>query len=512
MRSAAGEKQGWFIIVIMNKRHGFFYTGLVILLLGLLCSGCQITNMFAVTPPPQESTTPQLGLDQVTEIPTLPMITSTPTPSVGSSVNYTAPSDIFIQVNKEVLPSKSYEQVVIFGTVSGFTAQTDSWGNYVSSNAIEISHHSGTVFKVNCDDFCFHVDARRNLVSSSVIKEGSEVIVFGAAGEEVTDIEADLIAVHTLAETEPVTNLPDMSQIGSNLIYTEYELAGIPKMNPLRIQGVDPTPESTATPIAAYSQADPAAAGSGEPTAAYDYGYYSYYLPTSTPNRPSRTATPGVTETAEPTPTQTLNERLTARLSHSLETRSTYSFGSYGEKYTIYIEYEKDQNRDPRHPTRAMLDLESNGYTFKEYWIPYVENPMFYNWGIVNWGGDWYMPLRMSVDIDPEPGVVDLIVSDRTLRSQTNFDAQKGYLRSFGYSIINRVLFYFYQKENGYGISIGLQDYDLGFDDIPFGYIGTYAEIAPFYADDMITFFGHRNGKWYYVELELDPQYRSYYW
>ena len=72
--------------------------------------------------------------------------------------------------------------------------------------------------------------------------------------------------------------------------------------------------------------------------------------------------------------------------------------------------------------------------------------------------------------------------------------------------------FVFYQKENGYGVSIGLTDYDLGFDDIPFGYLGTYAEMVPFYSDDLITFFGHRNGKWYYVELGPQDPNAGYYW
>ncbi len=482
------------------------------IMFGLMCSGCQIIDMFSATPVPLEVSTPQLGLNQVTEIPTLPIVTSTPTPSVGSSVDYVPPDDIFIQVTGEMLPSKAYDPVVIFGTITGYTAQTDSWGNLLTTGALEISHHSGTEFRVVCDDFCFYTDARRNLIPSSAAKEGSEVIIFGAAGDEVTDINADLIAVHTLAEKPQNTNIPDMSQLGGNLIYTEYELAGMPKMNPIRIEGVELPPEPTATPTAGLSAESTDTDNGSQTTENYDYGYYSYYLPTSTPNRPLLTLTPETVETPVPTPTQTLNDRLTERLDHSLETRSTYSFGAYGEKYTIYIEYDLEQNRDPRHPTRAMLDLESNGYTFSEYWIPYVENPMFYNWGIVNYGGDWYMPLRVSVDIDPEPGVVDLIVSDRTLRSQTNYDAQKGYIRSFGYSIINRILFYFYQKENGYGISIGLQDYDLGFDDIPFGYVGQYAELVPFYSDDLITFFGHRDGKWYYVELGIDPLYNYYLW
>ena len=157
------------------------------------------------------------------------------------------------------------------------------------------------------------------------------------------------------------------------------------------------------------------------------------------------------------------------------------------------------------------MNVMSNGYDFTEFWFPYSQNPMFTNWGIVCYAGDWYLPIRVSVDIDPNPDVTDVIYTDRTIRSQQNYDRERGYIRSFGYSIIDRKLFYFYQNENGYGISIDRQDFDLGFDDIPFGYIGAFSEMDPFYADDMITFFGHRGSQWVYVELRAPENPYGYY-
>lgn len=472
----------------------------------LFFTGCQMLPMFHITPIPLETETPQLSLNQVTDIPTLPPVTPTPTLSEERSVRYEDPNDIFLQVTMESLPSKAFQKVIVFGTAGEAVTRTDEWGRTVATGGFRLYHHSGTEFEVNCDDFCFFTDARKNLVSSEKMTEGSEVIVFGASSEDVSILNADLVAIHVIRE-DPVPHEAEISDFPADLTYTEYELETFPRLNPISINAAAATSTPLPTPTEETPTADPYGYNTG-----YNYDYtYSYYLPTSTPNRPKRTPTPDETGTPEPTPTLSLDDRLSDRLNHSLETRSDYSFGPYGEKYSVYREYDQELNRDPSYPTRAVMNVESNGYPFAEYWIPYVQNPMFTNWGVVCYGGDWYLPLRLTVDIDPDPDVTDLVYSDRAIRSQRNFDKEKGYIRSFGYSIINRKLFYFFQNENGYGLSLYGRDYDLGFDDIPFGYISDYSELDPFYADDMITFFGHRGGRWFYVEIKgVENQYGYY--
>ncbi len=483
---------------------------LMLILTGcMLLSGCQMLPIFQLTPVPLETPTPQLSLNQVPEIPTLPPVTPTATLSAAQSVRYENPGDIFTQVHAEMLPEKAFQQVVIFGSVHSFTTETDAWGRTVSTGGFTLDHHSGSKFTVKCDDFCFFVDAKKNLISSDKLTEDSEVIVFGASVETATEINADAIAVHVIRE-DPVPQEANVSSLPTNLTYTEYDLASFPQLNPISIRAA----LKTATPVPALKEDEPTPT---EDPYAYNYGYgygydyYGYGRPTSTPNRPQRTSAPDETGTPEPTPTLSLDERLSDRLNHSLENRTNYTYGAYGENYSSYIEYDQDLNRDPSYPTRAVMNVQSNGYDFTEFWFPYSQNPMFTNWGIVCYGGDWYLPIRVSVDIDPNPDVTDVIYTDRTIRSQQNYDKERGYIRSFGYSIIDGKLFYFYQNENGYGISIDKQDYDLGFDDIPFGYIGAYSEMDPFYADDMITFFGHRGNQWVYVELKAAVNEYGYY-
>ena len=478
----------------MEKNFRFY---LLMILLGLVLSGCQMLPVFQITPVPLETETPQLSLNRVTDIPTLPPVTPTPTPSAGSLVNYVEPGDIFIQVKEEKLPENPLQEVVLFGTVAGFTLQTDAWGYVTSAGGFTMEHHSGTEFTINCDDFCFYIDAHKNLVPFSKLVEGSEVMVFGVSAEEVTEINADLVAIHVIRE-DPVPQQANVSGFPANVTYTEYELENFPTLNPLSIRAA----AATSTPIpTATEEAAEDPYGYSENNDTYGYDYYWYGRPTSTPNRPQRTPTVDETGTPTPTPTLTLDEHLKGRYNHSLEDRTDFRYGMYGEEYYAYLEYDQELNRDPSHPTRADLVVTSNGYDFTDYWIPYVENPMFTNWGVICSGGDWYLSFRLTVDINPDPGVTDLIYTDRTICSQQNYDRSRGYIRSFGYSIFNRQLFYFYENENGYGISLNYQDYDLGFDDIPFGYVADYAELSPFYSDDMITFFGHRGGKWYYVEI-----------
>lgn len=484
----------------MDKKMRIILKLLGLLILCTFMSGCRMLPIFQRTPVPLETVTPQLSLNQVTDIPTLPPVTATPTLSMGEAVNYVAPGDIFTQVTAESLPEKAFQPVILFGSVGSFTVQTDAWGQVLPTGGFTLSHHSGTEFHITCDDFCFKVDAKKNLIGDEKLVEGSEVIVFGASGEDLTEISADLIAVHVIRE-DPVPREADVSNFPFDLTYTEYELEDFPGLNPISIQAAaaTSTPIPTATEAAtATPTADPYGYGYG-----YGYDYYYYGRPTSTPNRPQRTPTPDETGTPVPTPTLSLDDHLSARLNHSLETRSNYSYGAYGERYSTYLEYDQEMNRDPSYPTRACMNVDSNGYEFVNYWIPYVENPMFTNWGIVCFAGDWYLPMRLTVDINPDPDVTDLVFSDRTLRSNSNYDKSRGYIRSFGHSIIENKLFYFYQTANGYGVSISNQDYDLGFDDIPFGYVGKYSELSPFYADDLITFFGHRGDKWYYVEISV---------
>jgi len=302
-----------------------------------------------------------------------------------------------------------------------------------------VRHASGLEMKVLCGDFCFYVNDQKKLTGSSSLAEGVRVAVFGTtSSENLLTVEADAVALYIKDGGSKASNKIDMSSFPYQLSYEEFELKSSPEINPLKLNPLE---------------------GS-------------------------------------------LEENLSARLKTTLSDRTNYRYGLYGETYSTVLEYDQDNNRDPKYPTRANMSIESNAYPFYDFWFPHVDSPYFTNWGLISYGGDWYLPIRMTVDIDPDPTISEIIYSDRTIMSQINFDKFNRYYRSFGFSIFSKSLFYFFENEKGFGLSINRIDYPLGFDEIPFGLVDKYQELNPFYADNLIAFLGRRGKTWYYVEVK----------
>lgn len=421
-----------------------------------LLSGCQIIQTMQATPLPINTEIPMLSLEQVPIMPTLVPEIPTPTPVPQTNVSFVRSENLFERPIMEIMPQGPFQKITIKGNIQ----EED-----------KLRHSSGVVFNLIIDDYCFFIDAEKKLISADNAKEGADVIVYGSSGESVSDIRADLIVVNTLREKGVPEERADLSGI-YGFTYTEHELAGDPSLSPLRVTDA-PTQVPTKDPQATATSV----------------------------NHKEKTAVP---------PTYT-NDLIEDRLNHAYSNRGKYTIGYHGERYTLEQFYNSDQNRSPEYPTRANIEISTNDYPFMDFWYPFVESPMNTYEPFMNWGWDWYLPFLMSVDIDPDPEVSELITTNRTLRNGTNYDAAKGYLRSFGYSVIGQKIFYFYEKENGFGISLDLVDYDLGFDEVPYGYPEQYKALDPYLADDLISFFGHRDGKWYYVELEESQAYSYYY-
>lgn len=304
---------------------------------------------------------------------------------------------------------------------------------------------TGLEVTVNCDDGCFLTDRAKKLVAFSSLSDGEEVLVFGATDvDDTAKIVADLI----VASGGRSKSRGSAAEIypPAGFYYHEYRLKEPPTLNPLSFETTDPE--------------------------------------------------------------FNVEENLAERLKLTLAERNLFAYGMYGESYSSGTEFTKDENRAAGIPTRAEVTVYSNVYEFFSTWIPYVEVPYDQLWGILNYGGDWYLPMRLTVDVNPDPNVVDVVFSDRTIMSQLNYDKAYNYLRTFGHSIINSSLFYFYEREDGCGFALNRVDYPLAFDEIYFQQQRPYAELNPYYSDYLIGFFGKRGETWYYAEVTADePQY-----
>ncbi len=407
----------------------------------LLCACSLIPQQKNLTPTPGGTNTPEIRVENLPRLPILPDTHPTVTPQAQRNF-YEEESHIFSRSIPDQIPTGPSMKAVFTGKI----VKSDP-----ADGLYSIQASTGENLDVSCGDYCFYVDDQKQLLPAEAMKEGMTVLVFGSsnpAPEEAENVptvspdETSKIIADAIAvdmvRSVSLAERADMTTIPNNLIYTEYELTDPPKLDPLTISDKK---------------------GS-------------------------------------------LADKLQDRLLTTLADRTNYSQGLYGENYTSYSEYTSDDNRDPAYPTRAHMLVLSNGYDFYDFWFPYTENPMYQNWGILCYGGDWFMPIRMSVDIDPDPAVKEVIYSDRTIMSQINYDQRKNYLRSFGYSVIDADMIYFYETMTGYGVDLNYVDYNLGFDLIPFGYTDSYQELNPFYADTLVAFFGRRGKKWYYVEIK----------
>lgn len=301
----------------------------------------------------------------------------------------------------------------------------------------------GSKLAVVCDDGCFLTDPAKLTVPFSAVKKGGEVIVYGAKDpDDAAKVIADLIVVREKKAAVRWERKEDL-YLPNGFYYSEYRLDGVPTLNPLSF-----TTENEALDVA---------------------------------------------------------EKLAERLKLTLAERNDFTYGMYGEIYSVGTEYANPANRAVGRPTRAQISVYSNAYEFFKTWIPYVNAPYDHLWGILNYGGDWFLPTRLTVDINPDPAVDEIVFSDRAIMSQLNYDRAYGYVRTFGYSILNYNLFYFYERaEDGCGFAISRTDYPLGFDEILFAQPRPYAELNPFYSDYLIGFFGKRGGDWYYGEISAD--------
>ena len=309
----------------------------------------------------------------------------------------------------------------------------------INQTVFSITLDNGSSVSVLSDDFTIFIDKENNLISSEKVTTGKRVGIFGVT--EINDIHkviADAIIIDEIRTTGVMEKADLETTLPYPISYTEYKLENEPKLNPLKLNPIE-----------------------GD-----------------------------------------LSEKIKNREKLSLSSRANHTYGLYGEMYSTSLNYNTELNRDPEHPTRANMNINSNFYSFYDFWFPYVNSPIESNWGVITYAGDWYITVRMTVDINPDPGVTDLIYGYRTIMSEYNYDQKMDYLRSFGYSILANQFFYFYEKENGFGFSLNKVDYDLNFDSIPFGYADVYAELNPFFSDDLISFFGKRDDTWFYVEIQ----------
>lgn len=423
------------------RKAGFFLTFLAVIA-GLTLGGCALIDItLNVTPLPAAERT-ATPLINIAALPTLPRLAAEPTEAAEpETTETTGRSSAPIQYDNDPDIFRDYPGDD-FTAEKGSALRLRGTAESIGQYVFELAV-PGSRLAVSCDDGCFVTDPAKRTVPFSAVKTGGEVIVYGATdADDAAKVIADLIVVREKKAPVKRTQSDDLT-LPYGFYYKEYRLTAAPTLNPL-----------------SFTTAD-----------------------------------------------NELNvaEKLTERRKLTLAERNDFAYGMYGEIYSVGTEYTNPANRAIGHPTRAQVSVYSNAYEFFKTWIPYVNAPYDHLWGVLNYGGDWFLPTRLTVDIHPDPTVDEIVFSDRAIMSQLNYDRAYGYLRTFGYSILNYNLFYFYERdEDGCGFALNRTDYPLGFDEILFAQLRPYAELNPFYSDYLIGFFGKRGDDWYYGEVTAD--------
>ena len=76
-----------------------------------------------------------------------------------------------------------------------------------------------------------------------------------------------------------------------------------------------------------------------------------------------------------------------------------------------------------------------------------------------------------------------------------------GYQVAFGFQLMNGHPFYFFERDNKFGVSFNGQEMALGYDNVLNYYRGDMAVVNVKHAKNMVAFFAQRDDKWYYVEI-----------
>jgi hypothetical protein len=132
----------------------------------------------------------------------------------------------------------------------------------------------------------------------------------------------------------------------------------------------------------------------------------------------------------------------------------------------------------------------------------------------VTYGGSvlYTVPLGLASPVDKLRGlwvheghwyleVADWQGQGQIIRDGTSLNEGHGYEETFGFQVLYGRPFWFFRREGQVGVSFDSQETLLGFDHVPHNGCCSIAELNPVQAENMVAFFGLRDGTWHYVEV-----------
>lgn len=144
---------------------------------------------------------------------------------------------------------------------------------------------------------------------------------------------------------------------------------------------------------------------------------------------------------------------------------------------------------------RTIIILQDNAEIFRLV----IENPVptypsFL--GLWAYGDEWFIETTQSNKTGEYPYAVGDII-----RTGQSLNMLYGYDESFGFQLLAEKPFYFYKKDGKFRASYDGQDMVVEYDEVPHYLCCSAGGINPIKSENMVSFFGKKEDKWYYVEI-----------
>lgn len=116
--------------------------------------------------------------------------------------------------------------------------------------------------------------------------------------------------------------------------------------------------------------------------------------------------------------------------------------------------------------------------------------------GLWTYGNEWFIETTQSNQTGEYPYAIgDIIRTGQSLNMAYSYD------ESFGFQLLAGKPFYFYKKEGKFRASYDGQEMRIEYDEIPHYLCCSAGGINPIKSENMVSFFGQKSNKWYYVEI-----------
>lgn len=116
--------------------------------------------------------------------------------------------------------------------------------------------------------------------------------------------------------------------------------------------------------------------------------------------------------------------------------------------------------------------------------------------GLWTYGNEWFIETTQSNQTGEYPYAIGDII-----RAGQSLNMAYGYDESFGFQLLAGKPFYFYKKDGKFRASYDGQEIRIEYDEIPHYLCCSAGGINPLKSENMVSFFGKRSNKWYYVEM-----------